>query len=62
MAIDTLDPQRTALLFFDMLNGHIKKNDPATQARYQPVIAAAVRLLQAARAQRMMIAYASANH
>jgi nicotinamidase-related amidase len=62
MAIDTLDPQRTALLFFDMLNGHIKKNDPATQARYQPVIAAAARLLQAARAQRMMIAYASANH
>lgn len=62
MAAGTLNPQRSALLFFDMLNGHIKKNDPATQARYQPVVAAAARLLQTARAQRMMIAYASANH
>ena len=62
MAIDTLNPQRTALLFFDMLNGHIKKNDGATQARYLPVITAASRLLQVARMQNMMIAYASASH
>lgn len=62
MAACTLNPRRTALLLFDMLNGHMKKNDPATQARYQPVVAAAARLLQTARAQRMMIAYASANH
>jgi ureidoacrylate peracid hydrolase len=57
-----LDPRHTALLFFDMLNGHIKKNDPAVQARYQPVVAAAGRLLDAARRKRMMIAYANANH
>ena len=62
MATGTLNPERTAVLFFDMLNGHIKKDDPATQARYQPVIAAASMLLQAARQQRMMVAYASANH
>lgn len=62
MASNELNPQRTALLFFDMLNGHVKKDDPATQARYEPVIAAATQLLQAARQHRMMIAYALANH
>jgi len=62
MAPDMLDPARTALLFFDMLNGHIKKNDAKTDARYKPVIAAAVRLLDEARQHRMMVAYAAANH
>jgi nicotinamidase-related amidase len=45
-----------------MLNGHIKKDDPKTQARYRPVIAAASDVLQAARSHKMMVAYASANH
>ncbi|HEY4319160.1 MAG TPA: cysteine hydrolase [Herbaspirillum sp.] len=62
MAIDTLVPARTALLFFDMLNGHVKKNDPKTQERYQPVVAAAAQVLQAARANGLMVAYAAANH
>ena len=62
MAIDRLFPGRSALLFFDMLNGHIKKDDPATKARYKPVIAAATQVLQAARACQMMVAYAAANH
>src|SRR6266849_1143007 len=38
---ERLDPARTALLFFDMLNGHVKKNDAATKSRYSPVVAAA---------------------
>lgn len=62
MAIDTLVPARTAVLFFDMLNGHVKKDDPKTQERYKPVIAAASKVLQAARANDMMVAYAAANH
>lgn len=62
MTTGSLNPQRTALLFFDMLNGHIKKDDAATKTRYEPVIAAATSLLRAARARRMMIAYACANH
>jgi nicotinamidase-related amidase len=57
-----LNPAKTAVLFFDMLNGHIKNGDAATAARYVPVITAATELLEAARAQRMMIVYASANH
>lgn len=62
MVRNGLDPQRTALLFFDMLNGHVKKDDPATQERYRPVIAAGTRLLQTARKHHMMVAYAMANH
>ena len=62
MPSDTLVPTRSALLFFDMLNGHVKKDDPKTQARYQPVIAAASQVLQGARAHQMMVAYAAANH
>lgn len=61
-AAERLDPSRTALLLFDMLNGHIKKDDPATATRYAPVIAAAVRLLVAARRAGMVVMYAAANH
>ena len=57
-----LKPATTALLFFDMLNGHIKSGQAATTARYAPVIAAASVLLNAARMQGMMVAYACANH
>jgi nicotinamidase-related amidase len=61
-APERLDPARTALLFFDMLNGHVKKNDPATKARYAPVIACAVRLLEAARRAGVVVMYAAAHH
>jgi len=57
-----LDPARTVLLFFDMLNGHVKKNDAATKSRYEPVIAAAVRLLDAARRSGVVVMYAAAHH
>jgi nicotinamidase-related amidase len=61
-APERLEPARTALLFFDMLNGHVKKNDPATKARYAPVIACAVRLSEAARRARVVVVYATAHH
>ena len=61
-APERLDPARTALLFFDMLNGHVKKNDPATKARCAPVIACAVRLLEAARRAGVVVMYAAAHH
>lgn len=59
---ERLEPAGTALLFFDMLNGHVKKNDAATQARCAPVIAAAVRLLEAARRSGVVVMYAAAHH
>ena len=62
MTANKLNPAATALLFFDMLNGHIKTGDTATTTRYAPVIANASALLTAARAQRLMVAYACANH
>ena len=62
MTIDTLIPARSALLFFDMLNGQGKKDDPATQARYKPVIAASSEVLHGARAHQVMVAFATANH
>lgn len=57
-----LKPATTALLFFDMLNGHIKSGHATTTARYAPVITSASLLLNAARRQGMMVAYACANH
>ena len=62
MSTTSLDPAATALLFFDMLNGHVKTGVPETTARYAPVIVAASELLRTARAQRLMVAYATANH
>lgn len=59
---DTFDPSTSALLVFDLLNGHVKKDDEATRARMAPVITNAERLVSAARAANMMIAYAAANH
>jgi ureidoacrylate peracid hydrolase len=59
---ERLQPASTALLFFDMLNGHVKKDDAATKARYAPVIAAAVRLLEAARRSGLVVMYAAAHH
>lgn len=58
----SLDPASTALLLFDFLNGHVKKADAATRARYAPVIANAATLLSTARAHGMMVAYAVAAH
>lgn len=62
MNAETLNPGKTALLFFDMLNGHIKKNQGKPIERYVPVIKAAETILQAARKNNMMVAYAAANH
>jgi nicotinamidase-related amidase len=62
VSAETLDPTHTALLFFDMLNGYVKAPEPDAQARYAPVLANAQRLLAAARAAGMLVAYAHANH
>jgi ureidoacrylate peracid hydrolase len=59
-AMDRLDPRHTALLLFDVLNGHVRKADAAE--RWRPVIAAARSLLAAARAHGVMVAYACAAH
>lgn len=60
--LDTrLDPRRTALLLFDLLEGHVEKDD-SSRARFAPVIANAAGLLAAARAAGAMVVYACADH
>ena len=61
MNYETLHPDRTALLVFDLLHGHVNK-DPATRARFEPVIAKARLLLDAMREAGCMVAYAHADH
>lgn len=58
---DKLAAGRTCLLLFDLLEGHVDKDEP-TRARFKPVIANAAILLAAARAAGVMIAYAHADH
>jgi ureidoacrylate peracid hydrolase len=59
---ETLDPNTTSILFFDLLNGHVKANNPDTKLRYEPVIRNSVRLLNKARELNLLVAYAAANH
>ena len=49
------------MLVFDLLHGHVNK-DPATRARFEPVIAKARLLLDAMREAGCMVAYAHADH
>ncbi len=58
---ERLDPARTCLLVFDLLEGHVNK-DPQTRKRFDPVIANAEALLAAARRAGAMVAYAHADH
>jgi nicotinamidase-related amidase len=56
-----LDAARTCLLLFDLLEGHVNR-DEAARERYRPVIANVAALLSAARAAGAMVAYANADH
>jgi nicotinamidase-related amidase len=61
MSAGRLDPARTCLLLFDLLEGHANR-DAAARERYRPVIANAAALLAAAREAGAMVAYANADH
>ena len=58
---ERLEPARTALVIFDLLEGHVNR-DEQSRARFAPVIANASALLEAARARGVMVAYANADH
>ena len=61
-AVNKLEVSRTALLFFDMLNVYYHGAPVEKKERMRPVVANAMRLLEAARAASLHIAYAQANH
>jgi ureidoacrylate peracid hydrolase len=56
-----LEPERTALLLFDFLEGHVNR-DAESRLRFAPVVANAARLLAAAREAGVTVAYAIADH
>jgi len=58
---ERLDAARTALLLFDLLEGHVNR-DPESRARFAPVVENAARVLAAAREAGCMVAYAKADH
>lgn len=62
MKVNEIDVQKTALLFFDMLNVYYHGATPEKKERMRPVVANAVRLLGAARKASIPVMYAMANH
>jgi ureidoacrylate peracid hydrolase len=62
MNVNGLDSKKTALLFFDILNGYYHAAKPAAKARMKPWIDNAVRLMKAVREAGMPIFFAKGNH
>ena len=62
MNVNHFDVSKSCLLFFDMLNVYYRGASVETQERMKPVVANAVRLMDAARKASMPIFYAMANH
>jgi ureidoacrylate peracid hydrolase len=56
------DLKKTALLFFDILNGYYHSGDGAATARMKPWVDNAVRLMKAGREARLPIFFAKGNH
>lgn len=62
MNINRLNVKKTALLFFDILNGYYHGGDAAATARMKPWVDNAVRLMKAGREAAMPIFFAKGNH
>ena len=62
MNVNQLDPNKTGLLFFDLLNVYYHGAPEETQRRMKPVVDNAVRLMDGARKASIPIFYAMANH
>jgi ureidoacrylate peracid hydrolase len=62
MNVNGLDPKKTGLLFFDILNGYYHAAEPAAKARMKPWIDNAVRLMKAGREAGIPVFFAKGNH
>ncbi|HEY7163627.1 MAG TPA: cysteine hydrolase [Candidatus Binatia bacterium] len=62
MNVNDFDPKKTAILFFDILNGYYHSGDAKAQARMKPWVDNAVRLMKAGRAVNVPIFFAKGNH
>jgi nicotinamidase-related amidase len=57
-----IDPKKTAILFFDILNGYYHQASDSTRARKKPMVEGAVRLMKIGRAAGIPIFFAKGNH
>ena len=62
MNLNEVDIEKTALLFFDMLNGFYHEAGDDRKARMKPMIDNAVRLMKGGRRAKMPIFFAKGNH
>ena len=62
MNVKHFDREKTALLFFDILNGYVPASEPGKQRTAKPWIQNAVRLGKAGRAARLPVFFAKGNH
>jgi nicotinamidase-related amidase len=62
MNVHHFDPKKSAMLFFDILNGYVADPEPGRPRALKPWIDNAVRLSKAARAAGLPIFFAKGNH
>ena len=62
MNVNHFDLKKTAVLFFDILNGYYHSGDAAAQARMKPWVDNAVRVMKTGRQAGLPIFFAKGNH
>lgn len=62
MPYNTVNPQKTALLFFDMLNAYFRGSSEENQRKMEPVVANSVRMRMVASEVGIPVFYAKADH
>jgi nicotinamidase-related amidase len=62
MNVNHFEPKKTALLFFDILNGYVPEAEPGKPRLQRPWIQNAVRLGKAGRAAGLPVFFAKGNH
>lgn len=62
MNVNQIEVKKTAILFFDILNGYYHAAEGAAKARLKPMVDNAVRLMKAGRGAGIPICFAKGNH
>ena len=62
MAFNTIDPAKSGLLFFDILNAYFRGASEAGQKKMEPVVANCVQLRAAADEAGIPVFFAKADH
>lgn len=62
MRVNDIELKKTAILFFDILNGYYHAAEAASKARMKPMVDNAVRLMKAGRQAGIPIFFAKGNH